>query len=460
MIEAVREPASFRDPCGFVFRRDGKLYRQVNDAGKADFDLCVETGLWDELIGADLFIAAERHDATHGLTAEAAYVLEPQAIGTISYPYEWCFSQLREAALMTLEIQRRALGKGMRLKDASAYNVQFCGTAPIFIDSLSLESSVEGAPWQAYRQFCMHFLAPLALMSNVDVRLGQLLRVHLDGVPLDLASKLMPRSTRWRPGLAMHIHMHAKAESKAEGGRHGTARISETAQLALVDSLKSTVEKLAPPSDRTEWGDYYSDTNYSASAMQAKRDLVARLISEIPSGSKSCWDLGANNGEFTQIAAASGLDCVAWDMDPLAVESAHRRFRGQSSGRILPLVLDLANPSPAQGWAHQERMSWLDRGPADVVMGLALVHHLAIGNNVPLDKVADLFADCGRTAIVEFVPKSDSQVQRILKSRSHDYRDYTQESFEAAFRSRFKLIRSEPIPGTERTLYLFKQRDA
>lgn len=451
MTPPARLAASFRDPSGFVFRREGILYRQVNAVYADDLERLFSSGLQDELAGEGLAVPVERADLSLAPLPGAVAVLRPEALSTISYPYEWSFSQLKDAALATLEIARRALGKGMVLKDASAYNVQFRNGAPVFIDTLSFETYQEGEPWIAYRQFCGHFLAPLALMALVDIRLGGLLRVHLDGIPLDLASHLLPGTTRLKPGLLAHIHIHGKATNEKATETVKKANISKTALLALLDSLKGTVEGLRWEPKGTQWADYYAETNYTDAAMTEKRRLVGSMLDGL---SGICWDLGANTGEFSRIAAERGFDTVAWDVDPGAVERAYV----QKIPGVLPLLQDLTNPSPDLGWAHAERDSLEARGPADALLALALIHHLAIGNNVPLADVAAYFARLGKTAIVEFVPKEDSQVRRLLASRRDIFPDYTEAGFEAAFSGPFEIETKAPIAGTARTLYRMRRR--
>ena len=447
-----RLAASFRDPSGFVFRRDGVLLRQVNEAYGEDLARLFDSGLHTELVEAGLLVSAERLGPSEALALGAIDVLKPEIVPTISYPYEWCFGELKDAALATLEIARRALGKGMVLKDASAYNVQFMRGRPVLIDTLSFETYREGEPWIAYRQFCGHFLAPLALMALVDVRLGGLLRVHLDGIPLDLASHLLPATTRLRPGLAMHLHLHGKATNQvATESVRKAPSFSKLNSLAQLDSLKGTVEGLRWEPKGTQWAEYYAETNYTDAAMGEKRRLVADCLEGL---SGTCWDLGANTGEFSALAAEKGLDTVAWDVDPGAVE---RAYAARRKG-VLPLLQDLTNPSPGLGWAGAERDSLEARGPVDVVMALALVHHLAIGNNVPLPDVAAYLARLGRRAIVEFVPKEDSQVRRLLASRRDVFPSYTLEGFEAAFAEAFETERKDAIPGTARTLYRLRRR--
>ncbi|RYG24024.1 SAM-dependent methyltransferase [bacterium] len=444
--------SSFRDPSGFVYTRDGVLYRQVNAGYADDLQLLWSSGLYDELAERGLLVPCERVDVSLAATPGAVAVLRPERVPTISYPYEWCFGELKDAALLTLEIARRALNRGIALKDASAYNVQFLRGKPVFIDTLSFERYEEGEPWVAYRQFCAHFLAPLALMAHVDVRLSSLLRTNINGVPLDLASSLLPGSTRLKPGLLAHVHIHGKATTAKATEEVKKARVAKVSLLALLDSLKGTVEGLRWEPKGTQWADYYAETNYTDESMAEKRRLVRGFLER--SGGRTCWDLGANTGEFSRIAAELGMETVAWDVDPGAVE---RAYAAKLPG-VLPLLQDLTNPSPDLGWAGQERDSLEARGPVDMVMALALVHHLAIGNNVPLADIAVYFARLGRQAIVEFVPKEDSQVRRLLASRRDVFPNYDLAGFEAAVASHFEVEEKSPIAGTTRTLFRLRRR--
>jgi ribosomal protein L11 methylase PrmA len=382
----------------------------------------------------------------------------------ISHPYEWCFSQLRDAALLTLHIQLVALEHGMTLKDASAYNVQFRGSsAPVFIDTLSFERYREGQPWVAYRQFCQHFLAPLALIAYRDARLGRLFSVFIDGIPLDLATKLLPWSSRLRPALSMHLHLHARAQRNyaasdtANRASRATSRtISSSSLRALIEHLQAAISGLAWKPPATEWSDYYNETNYSDEARDEKERLVADALSAI--SPRAVWDIGANTGRFSRLASSKNIQTVAFDLDAAAVEKNYKASKAAQDHCLLPLVLDLSNPSPALGWAGEERESLEQRGPADVVLALALVHHLAIGNNVPLPRVAEFFARLGRHLIIEFVPKSDSQVQRMLASRADIFTDYTQSGFEAAIDEHFRIEQRYPIAGSQRVLYVLGRR--
>lgn len=456
--EGTRIGGSFRDPSGFVFRRNGRVYRQINQRYRAHYDHLISSGLYGRLVDEGLLIAHEESPEPPLETESSYLVLAPRPLPFISYPYEWCFSQLREAALATIRIQRLAVQRGMSLRDASAFNLQFLGGRPVFIDTSSFEKLREDEPWVGYQQFCRHFLAPLALAAYVDVRLLMLLRNHLDGLPLDLAARMLPFRSRLRPGLLMHLHAHAAAQRKTAG--KAPARSSSTfgrnALMGLIDSLESTVRSLAWTTEG-EWAKYYTATNYSDEAFDSKKTLVSDMLTS--ARGKTVWDLGANTGPFSRLAAKAGAALtVSIDLDPAAVETNYELCRRDNAETVLPLVGDLANPSANLGWAGEERQSLESRGPADVVLALALVHHLAIGNNTPLRRVADYFSRLGKRLIIEFVPKGDSQVDRMLASREDVFDDYHEDGFEAAFARRFDIERRETIQGTKRTLYLMRRR--
>ena len=460
-VEAITEQigGSFRDPSGFVFMRNGQVLRQVNRRYQEDYDHLMRSGLYEALTSQGLLVSHEELGPAEAAAPDAYQVLAPEPIRFISYPYEWCFSQLQQAALTTLRIQKMAFEHGMMLKDASAYNIQFQGSRPIFIDTLSFEKYEEGKPWVGYRQFCQHFLAPLALIAHVDVRLASLLRNYIDGIPLDLAAALLPGKTRLKPSLLMHIHLHAKSQERsADDGSKGEVERKKVGRLGLqglFDSLYKAVESLswAPKGD---WANYYSATNYSDESFALKREIVAAFIDEAHPA--SVWDLGANTGVFSRIASEKGISTTSIDFDPAAVEANFQQGRKDGAKNLLPLVGDLTNPSHGIGWAGEERDSLEDRGPADMVMALALIHHLAIANNVPLEKTADYFSRLGKSLIIEFVPKADSQVQRMLRTREDIFDRYDQAGFEEAFEKRFVIEKSRTVAGSARRLYLMRRR--
>jgi len=449
---------SFRDPSGFLFYRHGYLYRQVNSIYREDYNHLMNSGLYRALVDSALLIPHEETDVKAMSPEKAFITIRPEQIPFVSYPYEWSFSQLRDAALTTLEVQKRSLDFGMTLKDCSAYNIQFRQGRPVFVDTLSFKRYREGQPWIAYRQFCQHFLAPLALMSYVDTRLSQMFRIHIDGIPLDLASSLLPFHTRLRLSLLIHIHLHALSQRYYAGRtvKISQHRMSRLSMVSLIDSLQSAIQKLKCPLRVTEWYDYYVDSNYSEMALKQKRELVSQFLDKI--SPRVVWDLGANIGMFSRIAGDKGIQTICFDSDPACVDRNYRECIAEGRINILPLLVDLTNPSPGIGWQNQERMSLDDRGPADTVLALALIHHLTISNNTPFGKIVDFFATICNSLIIEFVPKNDSQIQRLLATREDIFSDYSRDVFEKEFEKRFIIQDSRSIADSERVLYLMIKR--
>lgn len=459
-MNEARVSSSFRDPSGFLFKRNGVLYRQVNQSGAKAYDKFISSGLYEELSRRG-WLVAHKEVEVKAENPEIAYrILQPDLVPFISYPYEWCFSQLKDAALLTIEINKLALSKGMILKDASAFNIQFVDGKPILIDTLSFDNYRKGSAWDGYRQFCQHFLAPLALASMVDVRFMQLSKNYIDGIPLDLASRLLPGKTRFGlSGLNVHIHLHARVQREyadKQTSQNNAALLSKESLLNMLNGLIKTVEKLTWQPKGTEWGEYYSATNYSDESLRLKGEMVGSFIEKAKPA--QVWDLGANNGLFSREAAKRGVFTVAGDIDPAAVEKNYLTIKAHGEKHLMPLVMDLTNPSPAIGWANQERDAFNARGPVDMILSLALIHHLAISNNLPLDTIAEYFASIANWAVVEFVPKSDSQVKRLLATRKDIFDNYTEEGFEAAFSQVFKIAGKQKLDGSERTLYLLKKK--
>jgi hypothetical protein len=428
--ELKAHQSSFRDPAGFVFEQDNVIYRQVNQAGADDYEHFMKSGLYKKLAENNLLIEHQevKNTSKFGTSPKRYKIIRPVHVPFISYPYEWTFHQLKDAALLTLKVQKIALEHGMVLKDASAYNVQFIGRKPVFIDTLSLWKYTEGDPWEGYKQFCEHFVAPLALAAYATPEILQIQKVFIDGVPLKLATQLLPSRARLKKGLLAHIYLHAASQKKYD---------------------KPDVER--PNKAR-------SVSPMALNAFENKKKVVKQLMKQITPTPKTVWDMGANDGTFSDIAAEMGAHTIAFDMDSLAVEQNYKK-NDPHNELILPLVQDLANPSPALGWAHNERHSLEERGPADVVLALALIHHLAITGHSPFSQVADYFSKLGKYLIIEFVPKDDSKVQLLLAGFSRNtFSGYSEENFEKAFAKFFKLVDKKHVSGSKRDIYLYESK--
>ncbi len=452
------ENSSFRDRSGFLFYYENEIYRIINFSYKKQYEKFMNSELYRKLEEKNLIIT---HSEIENLDIDCDYykIIKPEKIPFISYPYEWSFSQLKDAALLTLRIQKAAMKYGMTLKDGSAFNIQFHKGHPIFIDTLSFEIYEEGQIWKPYKQFCQHFLAPLALISKKDVRLNLLSKTFIDGIPIDLAAKLLPKTTFGNFGLMAHIHAHAKSQKHYENkdAKIKQKTLSKRSFEGLIESLKSSIEKMTWNEDNTEWGDYYSDTNYTEKSFEEKKQFISLAIDQVKP--KLVWDMGANTGVFSRLASTKGINTISYDIDPLAVEKNYLSSSQNSEQNILPLILDLTNPSSGIGWNHDERMSIIQRGPADMVFALALVHHLAISNNVPLNKLAEFFSQISKFLIIEFVPKSDSQVKRLLLTRDDIFENYDKKFFEIEFSKFFKIINSKKILDSERTIYIMENEN-
>lgn len=347
----------------------------------------------------------------------------------------------------------------MTLKDSSAYNIQFENGKPIFIDTASFETYTEGQPWVAYKQFCQHFFAPLTLMSYKDIRLKQLLQIYLDGIPLDLVSSLLPLYTILSFSLLSHIHLHSKAQKKYEKeirSEKNSEKISLNGLIGIIDNLESTIIKLKWEPKGTEWSDYYDETNYTEDSFSNKYKIVSEFFNSIPDVNM-VWDLGANTGEFSRIASEKGIKTIAFDIDPSAVEKNYLNIVNNNETNLLPLELNLCNPSPGIGWENLERKSITQRGPADVIFALALIHHLAISNNVPMGKIAHYLSKLCSYLIIEFVPKEDSKVQFLLSSREDIFSDYNESGFESEFSNYFSIINQKSVLDSKRTIYLMRK---
>lgn len=452
-MSSLREPASFRDPSGFVFYREGVVLRQVNAVYGEEYRHLMDSGLYQELVQERLMVAHEDIGKGAAERPECLTIIKPDRVPFISYPGEWCFSQLKQAALLTLKLQARALHYGMTLKDCSGYNVQFQGVRPVFIDTLSFARVRPGEPWVAYRQFCQHFLAPLALMSIVDVRLGSLLRTHLDGVPLDFASRILPLRTRFNAGLGMHIHTHATWQTKPRNATSSRKTVSALSLKALADHLTQTVTSLRCDAPRSGWTAYYQDgASYSANDFSRKQEIVRSFLERSQAG--TVLDVGANTGFFSRLAASvRGALVVSIDADPWCVELGFRKACEQEAHTVLPLVVDLTNPPSAQGWGGIERGAFHDRVSCDVGLALAVIHHLVIGNNLSFEVVASTLGSLCSTLIIEFVPKDDPLVRSMLGVRQDIFSSYTRENFEQAFGTCFFLEESTAVGNSGRIIY-------
>jgi len=453
-----RIESSFQDPAGYMFEYDEELFRAVNQSYKPDYDHLLSSGLYQKLVDLGLIVSFEEVDPSSFCIPGLYKVLKPLRVNFISYPYEWAFDMLKDAALLTLKIQKIALEYGMSLKDASAFNIQFRNGKPIFIDTLSFELYPTNQPWVAYRQFCQHFLSPLAVMANVEIGLNRLFIIYIDGIPLNIATRMLPWKCRFSLGLFLHIYLHSRAQKKYEIHNGQIANKDRKFTLAsmkvLIDSLKTTVEKQRWNSGGTEWSNYNENGVHKKEYVEFKTKLISDWLDVLKPN--VIWDLGSNDGYYSRIAEKKGIDVISYDLDHACLNMNYVLNRQNEESKILPLFLDLLNPSPSLGWRGTERSSFYNRNKPDLVMALALIHHLVISGNIPLDSIAFDFSRLAEYLIIEFIPLEDEKVKILLQKRKNYFSEYNQNQFERIFSKYYLIEKRELSFCNSRIFYLMK----
>jgi hypothetical protein len=451
------DTGSFRDPAGQVFLRDSEVYRCIFPDGMMDYEAARNQGIHRDLIAGGQLIDHEEVLVDFA-PAGAVYCLHHPRLPFVSYPWEWPFSMFKDAALLHLQVMEYLIPRGFWLRDASAFNAQHDSEGLRLIDTLSIGRKIHDSPWVAYSQFCSHFLAPIAIAAYRDIRLLGLWRNHIDGFPLDLAVGLLPFLKRYRPSIFMHLTLHSQFQQKSdqrknlEGSRTiRSVKMSDEALLRIIRSLRACVEGINWRLSSKIWASYDTVRTYEERDVSQKTAFVSSVIDEV--SPSMVWDLGGNTGEFSLIAAEHGAFVVSIDGDPGCTEYLYRKLRSIQNGRrVLPLTMDLANPSPGLGWASKERLGLADRGPADFVLALALIHHLALAANVPLARVGQWFASLGNHLIVEFVPPSDPMVRKLTLNRPQ-HLPYSFDVFLEAFGASFHFARQHVLPNGRMLFY-------
>jgi len=467
----VYEPGSFRDPDSAVFQQDGKVLRGLSGRAADDWDRLVATGFFPRLVDSGQVVRTVAHDGEAPLSPRGApwtRVLEHERIPVISYPYEWPFSMLREAAVLHLEVLAAALDDGLSLKDGTAYNVQFVGSRPTFIDIGSFEPST--GPWPGYRQFCQTMLFPLLVQAHLGTPYQPMLRGSIDGLSASDATGMFSGLHRFRKGVLRNVTLHSllerkvttasetvKSDLKSSGFSTELAKATTKNLLKLVRGLEVAKRGSESDDEHSIWSDYRDTCSYSDDDARAKQEFVRAALAE--GDSRVVLDLGANDGEYSLIAAEHAEQVVAVDGDEKIVDILYRRLRAKGDETILPLVMNLVDPSGGIGWRNRERAPFVDRVQPDVTMALALVHHLSIAANVPLPEVVAWLASFGGRCVVEFPHRDDVQVKRLLANKPAGlFDDYQRDAFEALLAERFLVHRQQTLPAGTRTIYLVEPK--
>jgi SAM-dependent methyltransferase len=451
------EPGSFRDPESRVFYAGGHVYRALSADGLSDFEALQGSGLLDD----GRVVATERVQNTGALKGllvhEPAAVLKHERIPFVSYPYEWTFSMLKDAALLQLDLLLASLEHDLVLKDATPYNVQFKGSRPVFVDVGSFERLREGEPWVGYRQFCMLYLYPLLLQSAKAVPYHPWLRGAIDGITPGQMRGLMSFRDRFRRGVFTNVFLHAKLEARY-ADRPGQVKqevkrvFKKELFVANVRKMRKLVERLQWDPPQGVWTVYGERNTYTDEDARRKDEFVREVAAsrQWP----LVWDIGCNNGRYSRIAAEGARTVVAVDADQGPVELLYRDLRTEGNEQILPLSMNLADPSPGLGWRGLERRSMTERGKPDLVLALALVHHVAISANVPVREFVDWLASLGSALVIEFPTREDPMVQKLLAPKREGlHPDYELGFFERCLKEAFEVERSERLESGTRVLY-------
>ena len=456
------ESGSFRDPDSRVFAAGERIFRALGERGLVDWRLLHSSPLFAELLSEGKLIGTREVAGVmgprEGLHDGVAAVLEHDVVPFVSYPYEWTFGMLRDAALLQLELVRRAIRAGMILKDSSPYNIQFRGTKPTFIDVGSFEALREGEPWVGYRQFCMLFLYPLLLQGWRDVPFQPWLRGSLEGITPEECRAALSFRDLLRRGAFTHVALHSRLERRHTESDPDVKRELKDAGfhkeliVANVKSLERRISKLKWQPGHSTWSTYTQTTTYSDADADRKARFVSQaLASEQP---RLVWDLGCNDGHYSRIAAKTAGYVVAVDADPISIDRLYGSLKAEGVTTILPLTMDLSDPSPAQGWNGAERRSFFDRGRPDLALCLALVHHVSISGNVPIAEFLDWLHRLSAALVIEFPTPEDPMVRRMLaRKRAGDHPDYCREWFDRCLDERFDVVRSEILSSGTRVLY-------
>ncbi|KAA5824055.1 class I SAM-dependent methyltransferase [Algibacter amylolyticus] len=460
MIKKQFHPASFRDSSGYVFLDEDVVKRVVNPIYFKQYRALKENEFFEKLFKLGLLI---EHEEIASNATEI--IIKPEKIPFFTYPYEWSFNQYKEAALLTLKLQKICLENNFSLKDASAFNITFYKGKAIFVDTLSFDFYKENSPWRSFKQFIEHFLGPLVLARYHGADALKLMTGFIDGIPLKLLSSMLPFKTKLNPFLYSNIHLLAKYEdkySKDSKVNDKEVALSKNGQINIIKSLYNYIKKLSLKED-SEWGEYYDKTNYAVDAFNEKSKIINKWIDEIHV--KTLIDVGGNDGTFVREIKSKLETALVCDIDNNAVDYNYKTLKTNKETNVLPFVLDVLSPTPAIGFNNKERDSFISRIAAfspDVTLALALIHHMSLSGNVPFDKSAEFFATFSKHLIIEFPKRDDSWVAYLLKRKgdfSKHFDAYNIENFENSYFNYFDLVYKLPIKNTKRVMFFFKRKN-
>jgi hypothetical protein len=443
-------PSSYRDPSGFIYKHEGIYYRFVSDQYKEHYEHAKKQNLFDVAKQKNLLLPFEEIDENHNHHKKPYKTLLPDQIVFENYPWEWCFDQYKDAAIMTLKLCKLSLENGMILKDATPLNIRLIKGKMKWIDHLSFEIYKDGDAWVAYRQFCEMFLNPLLIATYCGIEAHRILLAYPGGISADTTASLLPFKCRFRLHIQLHVYLQKKVQQEVSSKNEIRHSISKEKILRILESLYSCIQSLGLPNTRKIWSNYYEETILSQEYLSSKKNIVSAYLSDTKY--QSVLDAGCNDGAMT-LLCNKNADVIAADNDSICINQLYYFIKKNNLENIYPVVLDLTFPTGGMGWSNDEYPPFLKRIEFDLILALALIHHLCIGKNIPLTKVASLFAGCGKHLLIEFVPKEDPKVQDMLLNREDIFNDYSISGFEYTFSQFFTIIEKTPINNSQRTLY-------
>ena len=459
VIKNNQHSASFRDPSGYVFVDNSIVKRCILPIYFDQYKALKDQGVFDKMFKAGMLIKHKELSIS-----ESNIVIQPEQIPFITYPYEWSFNQYKEAALLTLKLQKYSLKHGFSLKDASSFNIAFYKGKAIFIDTLSFDFYQENSPWRAFKQFVTHFLGPLVLAHYHGAQSLKLMSNFIDGIPIKMLASMLPFKTKFNPFLYSNVHLLVKFEDKHNEDYQGKTKsisLSKKAQLNIIDSLYNYIKKLSLK-EHSEWGNYYDKTNYTDNAFSLKSKIINIWLAQVKA--KTIIDIGGNDGTFVRRINCEIEQALVCDIDNNAVDLNHRASRTNKETYILPFVLDILNPSGAIGFNNKERFSFLKRindfNP-DITLALAVIHHMSLSGNITFEMSAEFFASFSKYLIIEFPKREDSWVQRLLNNKGefkNHFVFYNVENFELGYSTYFTIVEKQHIKGSKRIMYFLKRK--
>ena len=455
----LRHPSSYRDPSGFMYKENGLYYRRINPVFFKEYNQAKSEGIYQKLFDKGWLIPHKEISSS-----DDKIIIQPEQLGFITYPYEWSFTQYKHAAQLTLRIQIFLLENDFSLKDASAFNIAFHKGKAIFIDTLSIEKYKENTPWRALKQFNEHFFGPLLLAQKHGGSFLKTLQYSINGIDLKEVKRQLNFTARFNPIIYSHIHLLSKFQDKNqdETDENKEIHLSKASQIKMLKALEQHIDAMTSV-ENTEWSSYYNEINYQETSFQIKKELIKEWCSDV--NAAKVIDLGGNDGTFAKELLPQTDQIIVSDIDQPAIDQCYLNMLQSKEQKIIPMVCDLMQPSPSIGFHNSERDSFTSRVinfKPDVSMALALIHHITLTGNVPFEMSAAYFAQLSKYLIIEFPDRTDSWVTYILDSKRetrHLFDGYNSSAFAKAYQKEFKLVKSEKIQGTERTLFLFERHE-